>query len=154
MIDTLKTIWHNLSKIQKIGLIVVIQALIIMLIVVILNLSLGHRDHIEIEDETGVLSSMPTAEKELYEDALWEVISDHIDNLDRSVVKEATIREESYTEEIDSENGVTSVSFLIDIDSIRQTYKVRAGWTKKEPFTVDPVIECVSVNESKYPELL
>ena len=148
----LKTIWQNLSKIQKIGSIIILQALVILLVASILKSTLRPRDHIEVDDGAEILSNMPSAERELYENELWNVIIAHTEGLDNSIVKEAIIREDSYTEEIDSENGVSKVSFLIDIDSIRQTYKVYAGWTKNEPFTVSPVIECVSVKESKYPD--
>ncbi len=147
-----KTVWQNLTRAQKIGLVVLIQTIFIITIISVATFFLQDKDHIVVSDNDNQLKSVPAEEIQLYEKALWEIISNNVDNVDESVIKDAVVREDSYIEEIDEENHTVNASFLVDIDSIQQTYVVNLAWISKptiEPIT--PIIDCPTVENNKYP---
>lgn len=154
--SSFKNLLQNLSRNQKIAILVILQAIIIIIIVSVANTILSKpRDHVSTSDDNGILKDIPKAELELYEQELWKVISATDDNVDENIVKDAVVREDSYTEE-QFETGdkkdeiMHQASFIIDIDSIRQSYKIILGWNKNNLST--PIIDCLPVSEAKYPD--
>lgn len=141
---------QNLSRKQKIVILVVSQIIFIIAIILIINNTiLKPRDRVDTFDNKETLKNVPQAEIELYEQELWKVISKTDKNLDKSVIDDVVVREDSYTEEIDKNNNMHQVSFVIDIDSIQQSYRVILSWNNSNLNT--PIIDCLPISESKYP---
>lgn len=147
----IRTFWQNLSKIQKIGVIVFLQILVIIIIAAVLNGSLREKNHVEVRDDSGQTIRFSSEQKREYEDALWDVISNTVDGADKSVVQDAVVREGSYKEEVIEANDSVQASFLVDIDSIQMTYKVVVGWFDNGSKMTTPIIDCPMPSESKYP---
>lgn len=146
----LKSLIQNLSRIQKITILFILQAIIIIIIAAIINRTLSKpKDRIDVVDDEGILKDVPSEEIELYEQALWNVISETNSDVDRNIVKDATIRENSYSE-TKNETGGTQASFIIDIDTIKQSYQIVLGWGD-DGLTI-PIIDCLPVSEAKYPD--
>lgn len=150
----LKALVQNLSRKQKITIIIILQVLLIIIIISVANSILSKpKDHVGTLDDRGILKDIPQAEIELYEQELWKVVSATDENLDRSIINDAVVREESYTEDsrVIEDTGNTShqVSFIIDIDSIKQSYKIILSWEKN--FYNTPIVDCLPVSEAKYP---
>lgn len=155
MIDIVRTIWTNLQRWQKIALILVLQLIFLIIIAATLNLSLKDRNHIIVADDSDQTKDMPAAAKEAYKEVLWDIIEANVENVDKSIINDAVIREDSYKEEVDDESGAVQVNFLVDIDSIRQTYRVVLGWDKGESKITTPQIGCPmpALGETtKYPD--
>ena len=150
MIDTIKTLWNNLEKWQKIVTIILFQGVLIILFVITINSFMGEKSHIKPIDESNQTSVIPEEAKVKYEKALWELISSNTEGLNKNVIKDAVIREGSYTEEINTDTGTISARFIVDIDSIEQTYVVYTGWTADHATFPDPVIDCPTLEETKY----
>lgn len=149
----LNSLWENLSKNQKITFLVVIQIFIIIILAVILNSVLGsERQHVTVENES-VLSNVPESDRQLLNEQLWGVIQNNVTGVDRSVINDAVVRDGTY-EETDDENGNMGATFLLDIDSIKQTYAVSIVWSTDSKNTIaDSVyINCPPIDQMKYPE--
>lgn len=153
MMDIIKTFWANLEKWQRITVVVVIQLIFISLIAATLNSVInGSRNRIDVVDNSSQTTGMPAAAKTVYEDALWNVIKNNVEDADRSVIKDVQIRDGSYKEEELSDGEVIQASFIVDIDSIQQTYRVIISWDKNGSNVMDAIIDCPSIGESKYPD--
>lgn len=151
--NTIKTLWSNLEKWQKITTVVLLQFIVIIILTATVNSFIKERNHIDIIDETNQTEEMPAAAKEEYEKVLWEIIEANVEGVDKSVIKDAKIREGSYKKEV-SEDGTVQVNFLVDIDSIKQSYRVVLGWNKQGE-VIQPQIGCpmpVLGETTKYPE--
>lgn len=150
----LKALVQNLSRKQKITILIILQALLIIVIVSIANSIISKpKDHVGTLDDKGILKDVPKAEIELYEQELWKVVSATDENLDRSIINDVVVREESYTEDSrvieDTGNTAHQVSFIVDIDSIKQSYKISLSWEKD--FYNTPIVDCLPISEAKYP---
>ena len=153
MMGLIRIFWTNLEKWQRVALIIVLQGIVILIIVTTLSSILSStRNRIDTIDDSNQTASMPSAAKDAYEDALWGIIKTNVDGIDRSVIQGARIREDSYTEKKMNDDGVVQAGFIVDIDSIEQTYRVIVSWDKNESDVMEVVIDCPAVNESKYPD--
>ena len=149
----IRVFWENLSKLQKICVMVFLQLIIIGIVVSVLMVAMQNREHVAVDDNTGQTSHIPEGVKKAYEDALWEIISNNVSDADRSIINDVVVRENSYVEDVDEDGGSTQVSFLVDIDSIQQTYRIVAGWLKGSSEPIDkPIIDCPLLGETKYPD--
>ena len=146
----LKNLIQNLSRTQKIAILFILQALIIIAIVTVVNRTFSKpKDHIDTVGDTEILKNVPSEEFELYEQALWNIISETDGGASRSVIKDAAVRENSYSE-TENEAGDVQISFVVDIDSIKQSYRIILGWNDDGPIT--PLIDCLPISEAKYPD--
>lgn len=153
--EVIKTFWQNLSKIQKISFVFFLQALFIIIIIIVLNFTLQPKKHIKsISSEENFTLPIPDKNIETFKNALWAVISNNVREVDRSVLDDVTIREGSY-EEIEEESS-RMASFIVDIDSIKQTYKVSISWVtdSKSGLYDDVAIDCPPQSQMKYPETI
>lgn len=112
------------------------------------------KNRIDTSDDDGILKDIPKAEVELYEQELWKVISATDKNIDKSIINDVVVREKSYKEDIrtvgDSGSVSHQVSFIVDIDSIKQSYQIVLNWEKD--FYDTPIIDCLPISEAKYPD--
>lgn len=145
------SLYQNLSKNQKIGIFVVLQIFLIVVIAVSVNSVLNaEKPHIKITNDNEI-QNVPEDDVELFKKQLWEVVSENVEGADESVIDDATIREGTYKENKD-EDGYHGAEFLIDIDSIKQTYAISITWSKTNEVADSVYIGCPPQNEMKYPE--
>ena len=147
-----RNLLRNLTKKQKIIILIVAQILFAIILIVVINMIFKPRSHIDTVDNSGVLKNIPSAEIELYEQALWNIIEEGVPGVESSVINDVVVREDTYNQEESEVTGDIQyqASFIVDIDSIEQTYEIVLGWTRKGE-TVDPIIQCPPMNEMKYP---
>ena len=152
MLNMLKTFYGNLSKGGKIILWVFLQTLVVIILALAIHIVFQSKTRIEIENGGEVTSAIPDEYMENFKKTLWELISSNVDNIDKNVIDDVVIRDGTY-EEVINEN-VKSVNFIIDIDSIKQTFAVSIGWSENSKDGPDNnvSIECPPVDEMKYPE--
>ncbi|MBR3246703.1 hypothetical protein IKF87_02365 [Candidatus Saccharibacteria bacterium] len=154
MYDVLRSLNANLSKGQKIGIFVLVQTIIIVVITATIQGVTQPKERIVVEEpEDNITADIPPENIELFKRTLWDLISQKSDTVNESVIKDVVIREGTYTE-TEHEFG-TSAEFIIDIDSIKQTYKVNIGWAEdghEDEYYDDVIIDCPPISEMKYPE--
>ena len=61
---------------------------------------------------------------------------------------DVVIREGTY-KEVESEDGV-KVEFIVDIDSLKQSYIVRTGWTNDKSVIYEVIVDCPPQSKMKY----
>lgn len=87
---------------------------------------------IPINNFTAVIRNIPNEYKEEIEATLYTVVVENSSNKDIGFVRDAFIRDGSYEEEGTVENTIRSGSFLVDIESLRQTYRVQFTYSGDE----------------------
>lgn len=94
-------------------------------------------------------SSAPISDKDILKAQLYRVISSNPD-IENSKISDAILRNDSYIEE--TVGDITTANFIIDIDSIQQSYTVSFSWSKNNDLPNSILIECPNIFESKYPD--
>ena len=153
MSNTWKVLYHNLSKSQRIGLLVLSQVLVVIIVVLMLQPVFREKEHVEVTQESDeIAAEIPMEAWKNFQSTLWQLISDTVDTVSKSVIDDAVIREGTYKKIVNG--GAQSVNFIVDIDSIKQTYAVSIGWSDNIAlYGPDNVsIECPPKQEMKYPE--
>ena len=143
-----QTLRQNLTKNQKIGIIVIIQIIIIMLIVVWVNIAIQPKTHIEVVNESD--TNIPDDNWRGLKNELWDLIQDNVSDVTQSDIDDVVIRDGTYTET--TENDITTAKFLIDIDSLKQTYAVAVSWSNSVELYDYTSIDCPPLAQMKYPE--
>ena len=153
MMETLKIIWTNLEKWQRIILVAVFQGIIIIIIITVLSSIInGRENHIDIVDKSNQISSIPPAAKDACEDALWQIIKTNVGIVDKNIIKDVRVRDGSYTETVVNDNGMVQAGFIVDIDSIQQTYHVIVSWDKNDANVQEAIVDCPTLDEIKFPD--
>ena len=152
MLNTIKIFYGNLSKGGKITLWVILQLIVIIILISVVSSTFQEKERVEIENEDTISSVVPKEYIESFKETLWELISNNVPNADRSVVDDIVVRDDSYEEIV--EGKAKSVNFIIDIDSIKQTFMVSIGWSEDSDSSPDNNIgiSCPPKNKMKYPE--
>lgn len=146
----LSDIYHNLSKTQRIIAIIVIQLIIGIILIATINIIFREeKPKIEITNDDS-LQNVPAEDVDQLKKQLWEVVSKNVDNADKSVINDGVVREGSYKENEDEQYH--GAEFLLDIDSIKQTYAISIIWSDKEEVADSVYINCPPRSQSKYPE--
>ncbi len=143
-----QTLRQNLTKNQKIGIIVIIQIIIIMLIVVWVNIAIQPKAHVEVVNENE--TNIPDSNWRGLENELWNLIQNNVSDVTQSDVDDVVIRDGTYEET--TNNDITTARFLIDIDSLKQTYSVVISWSNSVELYDALSIDCPPIDQMKYPE--
>ena len=151
-----KNLSINLSTGAKIAIVVIAQALIIIIVLAVVSAFTKEPERIFV-DENNQQTNIPDAEWKGIKDRIWTILSNRIENLDRNEIDGVVIREGTYSEKVkDSKNGkIHDASFLVDIDSLKQTYDVKVSWadSSRVEFMSSPIyVECPKKSQMKYPE--
>ncbi len=146
----LRNLRQNLTKQQKIGILIAAQVLFIVIIIVVVNLIFQPRSHVEIKNDN-LISGVPASEQTYFKEQLWNIVSANYSNVDRSVIDDAVIRDGSVSSEFDEATQIHSTSFIVDIDSLELTYNVTIQWSTKEQLPDTVMINCPPMNDMKYP---
>lgn len=126
----------------------IIILIAIAFLVLIIGLIIHHfRTHLSIANFSEVESSMSSADRARIEDRLFGIIA--MAGLDPNA-DDIKIREGSYEEE--TSGGVTTGTFIVDIDSLRQTYVITAEWSSDKDVihTDDVYIMCPKLDQIIY----
>lgn len=146
----LRNLRQNLTKQQKIGILIAAQILFIILIIVVVNMIFQPRSHVKIENNE-LISNVPSSEQNYFKQQLWNVVSSQYPDVDRSVIDDAVIRENSITKDFDEDSKIHSTKFIVDIDSLELTYNVTIQWSNGEQLPDTVMISCPPMNDMKYP---
>ena len=147
-----KNLLENLSKNQKIGIAVMLQVIIVAILGAILQANLVPAQHAAVEDNaTEETTGMSNDTKDFVAENIWQLITSKVSGLDSNNVDDIVIREGTY-EKKENEDGSVSVSFIVDNDSLKQTYTVSTGWSKDKSVTYEVVVDCPPQDLMKYPE--
>ena len=144
-----KNLIDNLSKGQKIGILVAGQIIVVVLIVLTVLAFTSGRDYVKIEDTAG--NDVPENAKEYIADNIWAVIKDNVVDVTRNDIDDVVIREGTY-EETEMEDGSVQASFIVDIDSLKQSYTINTGWSKDRNTVYEVIVDCPTIDKMKYPE--
>lgn len=144
--------WGNLSKNQKVILLCGLQILVIIILVIVVQASLGDKQHAEIEDTSYSNDfDIPSNAKRYVSENVWQVVQEGVADLTDNNVDDIVIREGSYTE-TENDDGSIGANFIVDIDSLKQTFVISTGWSEDGGIVYEVVIDCPPQNEMKYPE--
>ena len=149
----LRTFWNNLSKIQKIGLIAMAQILVIIVLVLLVQSFTVEKSHVEIENEpvSEAEEEMPKKVKDFVEENIWSMIRSNVAEATRNNVDDVVIREGTYVTTRNSDGSIAA-NFIVDIDSLKQSYTVSTGWSKDGKEMFETIIDCPPIDQMKYPE--
>ena len=145
-----RNLMENLSKGQKIGLLVVCQAVFVVVLVLIVQGLMNGREYVKIEDTAGV--NLPEKVREFVADNIWETIKGNVENVSRNDIDDVVVREETYSETVEDDEDLVRANFIVDIDSIKQTYAISAGWSRGGEVVYEVIVNCPPIDEMKYPE--
>lgn len=148
-----RTFWNNLTKAQKIGLVVVAQALVIVVLVLLVQSFTAEKNHVEIEKDSNSGMEIPKKAEEFVSENIWSIIKSRVADVTRNDINDAVIREGSYNE-TQNEDGSISASFIVDIDSLKQSFTVSTGWSEDESEVYETIIDCPRADQMKYPETI
>lgn len=146
-----KNLLDNLTKTQKIAALAVGQALIIVILVLVVQSFTKEKEHVVIEDSGIAGSNMPEEAESFVADNIWEVIKNNVMDNTQSRVDDVVIREGTYEEEI-LDDGTVQATFIVDIDSLKQSYTVSTGWSKDGKTVYEVIVNCPPMSKMKYPE--
>lgn len=147
----LQFLLNNLTKPQKIAIFVVLQIFVIVIFIFLAISIFRPNQHIDIQNKEE-LGNIPSEELSSFDAVLWNLLTKHYDNLDKSILKDVVVRENTYSENTDQDSKITTADFLIDIESLKLTYDVSIQWTKSESLPDGIIIDCPPISDMKYPE--
>lgn len=140
----MKELWRNLKNWQKGGIIVGIIAMIAIIVVAVV-LALGAEPNVKINFGANV--DIPGGEVKKVREKLVSVIRNNTSDFSDKIIYVGDARD--YDE---SANGnSTTASFIVDFDSISQSYAVTVTWPESDDDAPSVVISCPLL-KSKYPK--
>ena len=145
-----ENLFSYLNKKQKF-LLIFIPILIVSVILAFLVFSYFNQKsrQIEIIGLNKEAATAPNIDKTILEEQLKNVVLKNPD-INEKDISTATIREGSYSEQ--TKDNVTTAHFIIDLDSIKQTYTVSFSWSDNVNIPNSTYIECPTLKENKYPD--
>ena len=142
-----KNLLSNLSKRQKLFLLSSILVFIILLIV-LLYITISNTPVIKINNLYNHTHFLSPKQEKVLGDYLWTAIKANSDNDTKPT--DVVIRDESFSE-IKTLGDTTLITFLVDIDSIKQTFKVVINSDDSKEADVNTIgVECPLYSELKY----
>ena len=139
---------QNLSKNQKIGIAVILQVIVIAFIIACVKWATAPQPHVEVVNENE--TSIPDDRWRGIKNEIWYLVQNNVPNVTQSDIDDAVIREGTYEET--TENEITTATFLLDIDSIKQTYYITVSWSDAVALYDYMTVDCPPQNEMKYPD--
>ena len=129
---------------MKIGIFAGCLALVAIVVAsVMFILNSGPKVEIVFDTKTNI----PGEELTNIRSVLVDVIKANINNFDKNTVYKGTARD--YQETVDGKNG--TADFIVDFDSISESYKVEVSWPNPDSSAPNVVVSCPLL-DSKYPD--
>lgn len=145
MFENLK---NNLSKGQKTGIILIIEAIFVAVVIFLVHSALQPELNVEVANQNE--TPIPTEQWNGVKKQIWHLIEDNVDGVTKTNIDDAVIRDGTYEEE--TNNEITTAKFLLDIDSIKQTYAVTVSWSDTVELSDYVAVDCPSQDMMKYPD--
>jgi hypothetical protein len=143
-----KNLIQNLTKNQKIGIAVFLQIIVIVVIVACVQWAIRPETHVEVINEND--TAIPDDKWAGVKSEVWYLVKNNVADVSQSAIDDAVIREGTYEET--TNNDITTATFLLDIDSLKQTYAITVSWSDKETLSDYVKVDCPPQSEMKYPE--
>ena len=144
-----KTFLDNLSSNQRIAVLLISQFLVVIVLALVVQTFIVEKKHVEIDTAATEDSVLPANVKDEVAKSIWEVVRTNVPDVGDSSVDDVVIREGTYVEE-ENRDGSFRASFLVDIDSLKQTYTVSTGWTRNKREVREVIVDCPPISEMKY----
>ena len=149
--------WHalleNLSKGQKIAAVMIIQTFIVVMLAFVLKTVLEKEPirSYDVSRDDEVIKDIPAELADSFRRQLWSVASSVDNSLSQNELY-YEVREGTYEETEDSD-GAKGAVFIVDIDSLKQSFVVSIAWNDKDDtIPADILINCPPQDQMKYPE--
>lgn len=146
-----KNLMKNLSRSQKIGLVVLGQVLVVVTLVLLVQGLTKEVNPVEVVGDDKVGAELPQDAQEFIAENIWEVVKSNVAEFNQNDITDAVIREGTY-EEREMEDGSVRANFIVDIDSLKQSYTISTGWSKDKRIVYEVVVDCPPIQQMKYPE--
>ena len=140
----MKEFWQNLKGWQKGGIFVALIAVIAIIIVAVV-VAINSEPNVKINFSEDV--SIPGGEIRKIREKLVNVISNNTENFSRSVTYVGNARD--YEE--DKGDKYSTATFIVDFDTISESYAVSVTWPASDDDSPNIIIAC-PLMDSKYPE--
>ena len=155
--QNLKARFNGLSTSGKIIIITVPLGFTLLTLLVILlyvvNLKPPISSIVTVENYDSLPISIPPNNRKDLSEQLYYLLSEHFETTEESNSISATIRPDTLINT--STNGTTSISFIIDIDVYKQSYRAHLNWNDNGDWLPQTTsIECAENSLSKYPDVL
>lgn len=146
-----KNLMKNLSRSQKIGLVVLGQVLVVVTLVLLVQGLTKEVNPVEVVGDDKVGAELPQDAQEFIAENIWEVVKSNVAEFNQNDIADAVIREGTY-EEREMEDGSVRANFIVDIDSLKQSYTISTGWSEDKKVVYEVVVDCPPLAQMKYPE--
>ena len=146
----IRDIIDNAPPKKRLIIFLALCALITSAIVFVAVLLMPQDKAVNIDNINDFLSSTPAKDKVALEQSLYLIAK--ANNTTANELGPATIRDGSFSETLD--NKVHYTSFLVDIDSIQQTYQISFNWSDEIHISNGIIINCPDPKDSKYPGVI
>lgn len=147
----IQNIMNNTSKNQKIIALICIQAIVILIIVICANVFLGEKQYATIQNNNETEKQIPDSVKDFVSDNIWRALVSYDANVKQNRVNDISVREGSLETEENSDGSI-GASFIVDIDSLKQTFLIKTGWSGDGAVVYEVNVECPTRDLMKYPE--
>ena len=140
----------NLPLKQKL---IILSVPIFIIIVTAISLFMMNRDviseeEVKIQNSDQYLSNISIENRHTIQEVLYDFLTEKF-NLDIKP-SDIYIREDSYSEEIVDEFTISK--FIIDIDSLKISYRISFASPYDKYTSENPIIDCPELSEMKYPD--
>ena len=142
----MKELWQNLKNWQKGGIIVGLVAVIVIIVVAVV-LAIGAEPNVKINFGNGV--NIPGAEIKKVREKLVDVIHNNTTDFNSKTIYVGDARDYKET----TADKTTTANFIVDFDSISQSYAVSVTWPDLDDGLPNVTISCPLL-KSKYPKTL
>ena len=147
------------KKIKPIYIYIISAVLIFIIITAIIlstifsNPYLGKQTNIANLSEytRGLKSDKETVERIKYN--LYEAITRNTPNIDATKLSDVLIRDKTFSQDYNEETKVFSVKYIVDIDSIKQTYRIAYEWSEDKNAQLNEwgtYVKCPTKEQLKY----
>ena len=145
----------NVKSIKKKWLIVFgtsIIAVVIVMVVLLMgrNMQTRYKNMIKVEGYNELDVSIPLSVREDFGAQLYYLLERYYELSENASEEVAVIREDSLNKDLGGEIKVAS--FIVDIDSLQQTYQIVLNWSDTEEVLDNVSIECANRSELKFPD--
>lgn len=145
-----KNVWQNMTKNQRIGAIVLLQLFFLAIVAGVIYWSFQPKENVEVVNENS--TPIPSDYWKGVKQEVWNLLEKNVSNLTQSNIDDAVIREGTYSETYN--NDIITATFLLDIESLRQTYAITVSWSKKVDVYDAIQINCPPRDQMLYPETI
>lgn len=140
----MKDLLNNLKNWQKIGILVGFLAVIAIIVVAVISIL---NSEIKVKISFDTKTNIPSVELKNIRETLVNVIRNNTENFSESTTYLGVARD--YSEVVNS--GQTKADFIVDFDTIKESYAVEVTWPDPNDGSPNIVISC-PVFDTKYPE--